>query len=142
MRRTSVAQAVREPPAAPAMTGGSLPKGGEGRARNAWERLSELCHRACQAEKAISFVLDRWKAIVLGSWRFCGNGAAALARARSMQRRMPAIETSEGHHSRETRVDLEAEKISVRDVRNLRAKDWPAWGRRLVIAWMAEGLVE
>ena len=35
MRRTRVAEAVREPPAAPTMTGGSFPEGGEGRARNA-----------------------------------------------------------------------------------------------------------
>jgi hypothetical protein len=121
-------------PAAPAMTGGGLPEGGKGRARNIRERLSELCQRACQAENVSSLVLDRWNAILLGFWRFCGRGAAALARARSMRRQMPAIETSKGHHSIKTRVDLKAEKISVSDVRKLRAKDWPVWGRRLVMA--------
>ena len=137
-----MAQAVREPPAAPAMAGGSLPDGGEGRARKAWERLSALCHLACQAEIARSLVLDRWNEIVLGTWWSGGRGAAALARARSMQRRMPAIEALEGHHSSLTLVDLDEAKISVSAERNSRAKTWPTWGRRLVMAWMAAGLVE
>ena len=110
---------MQEPPAALAMAGGSFPDGGEGRrkARNDWERLSALCHLACQAEKVSSLVLDRWNAIVLGSWWSCGRGAAALARARSMQRRMPAIETSEGHHSSWTRVDLDdATRVPYRSI--------------------------
>jgi hypothetical protein len=142
IRRTRVAHAVRMPFAAPAMAGGSFPDGGDGRAKKACERLSSLCHLACQAERANSLVLDLWNAMVLGSEWSGGHEAAALARARSMQRRKPAIEASEGHHSSLTRVDLEREKISVSDERNSREKDWPAWGRRFVMAWMAARFVE
>ena len=77
-----------------------------------------------------------------GSWWSGGRGAAALARARSIQRRKPAIETLEGHHSSETRVVLEEAKISVSEERNSSAKNWPAWGLRFVMAWIAAGLVE
>lgn len=142
MRWTSVAQAARDPLAAPEMAGESLPDGEAGRARKAWDRLSELCHLACQAEMASSLVLDRWNAIVLGSWWSSGRGATALARARSMQRRIPTIKTSEGHHSIFTLVVLEEAKSCVSELQKSRAEDWPAWGLRLVMAWMAAGLVE
>ena len=101
-----------------------------------------MCHLACQAESASSLELDFWWAIVWGSWWSGGRGAAALAWARSIQRWKPVIETLEGHHSSETRVVLEEAKISVSEERNLSAKDWPAWGLRFVMAWIAAGLVE
>jgi len=46
IRRMRVAEAVREPPAAPSITGGSFPEGGDGMVRYDWVRLSVLCHLA------------------------------------------------------------------------------------------------
>jgi hypothetical protein len=64
----------------------------------------------------------------------------ACERARSMQRLIPAIETSDGHHSSLT-DDLKRE-ICVSVEQKSREKGWPGWGRRFVMAWMADGLVE
>jgi hypothetical protein len=66
----------------------------------------------------------------------------AAVRARSMQRQIPAIETSDRHHSSVTWVFLKTERIWVSVVQNSRECDCPGWGRRLVMAWMAAGLVE
>jgi hypothetical protein len=66
----------------------------------------------------------------------------ALVCARSMQRLMPAIEISEGHHSSLRWGCLGEERICVSDEQNSREKDWPMCGRRLVMAWIAAGLGE
>ena len=42
----TVAEAVREPPAALSITGESFLEGGDGMARYNWVRLSVLCHLA------------------------------------------------------------------------------------------------
>ena len=49
----SVADAMREPPAAPAMTGGSFPEGGEVRLCGS----AALCHLACHEEMASGLVV-------------------------------------------------------------------------------------
>src|SRR5258707_15674454 len=116
------------------MTGGSFPEGGAGRARYAWVRLSALCHLVCDAEMASCLDVAFWKATVLGSRWLRGKGAVAVSRARLMQRWMPAIEISDGHHSMETWVFLKLERIWVIVVQNLREEDCPGWGRRLVMA--------
>jgi hypothetical protein len=59
-----------------------------------------------------------------------------------MQRLIPAIETSAGHHSSLMWEDLKEEKIRVSVSQKSREEDCPAWGRRLVMACMAAGLVE
>ena len=98
-------------------------------------RLSAACHLACHAEMASCLDVAFWKATVLGSRWLGGKGAVAVSRARLMQRWMPAIEISDGHHSMETWVFLKLERIWVIVVQNLREEDCPGWGRRLVMAW-------
>src|SRR5713226_10552279 len=112
MRRMRVADALREPPAAPAMAGG--------RARYACVCLSALCHLACHAEMASCLAVAFWKAIVLGSQWFGGKGVKAVSRARSMQRWMPAVEASDGHHSMVMEMFRKMERICVRVVQNSR----------------------
>jgi hypothetical protein len=123
MSRMRVAEALREPPAAPMMTGGRSPEGGVGRARYAWVRLSALCHLACHASMASCLDVACWWAIVFGSRWFGGRAVVAEVRARSMQRRIPAIETSDGHHSSVTWVFLKTERIWVSVVQNSRECD-------------------
>jgi hypothetical protein len=59
-RRIRVADAVRELPEAPWMTGGSEPEGGCGRAEYASVFLGELCQRVCQEEMACYRAFDLW----------------------------------------------------------------------------------
>src|SRR5216684_1900632 len=117
-----VAEAVREPPAAPSMTGGCFPEGGDGRARYAWVRLSALCHLPCHAEMASCWTLLFETQPCWALW-FGGKGAVAVSRARSMQRRMPAIEATDRHHSMVTREFLKLERIWISVVQNSRDKD-------------------
>ena len=91
---------------------------------------------------ADSLVDAFWKAMVWGSRWFGGKGFAAFSRATSMQRFIPAIETTEGHHSSLMCKFLKTKKICVSVEENSREKDWPGWGRRLVMAWIAAGLLE
>jgi len=53
----------------------------------------------------------------------------ALSRARSIQRRITAIEATDGHHSMEIRVFLKTERIWANVVQNSREKGCPGWGR-------------
>ncbi len=96
IRHMSMADAVRDPPTAPAMTGGNFPVGGNGSVRYACVRLSAVCHLACHAEMANCLVVAFWNASVFGL-RWLGRKGVAASRARSMQRWMPAIENLDWH---------------------------------------------
>src|SRR5216684_7627152 len=106
IRRTRVAEAVQEPPAAPSITGGSFLEGWDGMARYAWVRLSVLWHLACHAEM-VSCLDERRLCSVLSGW---GGREWWLRRGRG-RCLMPAIETSVGHHLMMTRVFLNTERI-------------------------------
>ena len=69
VRRTMVEEAMREPPVAPAITGGIFLDGGEGRTRYAWD-LSALCQQACKAAMVASLIrLSGGKRCVIpGDW--------------------------------------------------------------------------
>jgi hypothetical protein len=82
---------------------------------------------------ASSFDVAFWWARVWGSLWLAGRGIEAMEWARSMQRLIPAIETSAGHHLSLTWGDLKEEKIRVSVLQKSREEDCPAWGRRLVI---------
>jgi hypothetical protein len=65
----------------------------------------------------------------------------ALSCASPMQHLIPVIDDSDGQHSSLIQVFLKTEKICISVSQNSREKDWPGWGRRLVMAWMALGFV-
>ncbi len=83
---------MQEPPAALSIMGGSFVEGGDGMARYAWVRLSVLCHLA-----------SCWDGELSRRSLLEGNCVWFLV-VRSMQRQMPAIKASDGHHLMAERI--------------------------------------